>query len=176
MAGGGDIVFGMLNVMNSHLKPLAETSPELIDTIATVVLSIGLLSQSLGSLCLLALFQPDGATEALIGWSIAQPVLYAQLTNVEFVAESLSLVGGLLILRAHLSEQAKSDGRRIPLGGGGLCVSDGAPHVAIVRTQLLGRLLPPAVYLYHGQGASLVLVGQFASLGVFGQNAPSIRI
>ena len=66
--------------------------------------------------------------------------------------------------------------RRIPLGGGGLCVSDGAPHVAIVRTQLLGRLLLPAVYLYHGQGASLVLVGQFASLGVFGQNAPSIRI
>ena len=85
-------------------------------------------------------------------------------------------VGGMLIVRAHLSEQAQSDGRRIPLGGDGLCVSDGAPHVAIVRTQLLGRLLPPAVYLYHGQGASLVLVGQFARLVYLGQNAPRIRI
>jgi len=132
-----------------YLRPLAETSPEIVDTIATVVLSIGLLAQSVGSLCLLALFQPEGATEALIGWTIAQPVLYAQLANVEFVAESLSLVGGLLILRARLSEQAKSDGRRIPLGGGGLCAPDGAPDAAIARTQLVGRLLIPALYLYH---------------------------
>ena len=64
------------------------------------------------SLCLLALVQPDGATKVLIGWAIAQPVMYAQLANVEFVAESLSMVGGLLVLRAHLSEQAEREGRQ----------------------------------------------------------------
>ena len=125
------------------IQPLAAASPDLVGYIATVVLGVGLLAQSLGSLCLVALIQPDGATKALIGWAIVQPVLYAQLANVEFVAESLSLVGGLLMLRAHLvSEQARRD----PLNGGGL---DGAAQAAVARTQLLGRLLLPAVYLYH---------------------------
>ena len=145
-----------------YLKSLAATSPGLVSGIATVALGIGLLVQSLGSLCLLALFQSDGATKVLIGWAVAQPVMYAQLANLEFVAESLSLVGGLLILRAHLlSEQAKRDSRRVPLGGGTLCVpadADSAPEVAIARTQLLGRLLLPSVYLYR----ALTLLGSLA--------------
>ena len=133
-------------------QPLADASPDLIRNAAAVVLGAGLLAQSLGSICLVALIQPDVATKALIGWAIVQPVLYAQLTNLEFVAESLSLIGGLLIMRAHLSEQAKRDGRRVPLGGGTLCVPadpDSAPELAIARTQLLGRLLLPSVYLYR---------------------------
>ena len=142
-------------------QPLAEASPHLIYYAAAVVLAAGLLAQSLGSLCLVALIQPDVATKALIGWAIVQPVLYAQLTNFEFVAESLSLVGGLLIMRAHLSEQAKRDGRRVPVGGGTLCVPadpDSAPELAIARTQLLGRLLLPSVYLYR----ALTLLGSLA--------------
>ena len=79
-----------------YLKPLAETSPDLVGAIASAALGFGLLAQMAGSLCLLALVQPFIATKALIGWAIAQPLLYAQLANVEFVAESLSLVGGLL--------------------------------------------------------------------------------
>lgn len=106
------------------------TSSGFVFVIATIALSIGLLAQSLGSICLLALLQPDGATKALIAWTIAQPALYGQLSNIEFVTESLSLVGGLLMLRAHLiSEQERH-------GGG-------------ARTRLLGRLLLPAVYLYY---------------------------
>ena len=142
-------------------QPLAEASPHLTYYAAAVVLAAGLLAQSLGSLCLVALIQPDVATKALIGWAIVQPVLYAQLTNFEFVAESLSLVGGLLIMRAHLSEQAKRDGRRVPVGGGTLCVPadpDSAPELAIARTQLLGRLLLPSVYLYR----ALTLLGSLA--------------
>ena len=136
-----------------YLAPLAASSPGVVAVMATVILGVGLLAQSLGSLCLLALVQPDGATEALIAWVIAQPFLYAQLANVEFVAESFSLVGGLLILRAHLAEKANRDGRTVPLGGGLLCAADGtacAPEgPGIARTQLIGRLLLPAVYLYH---------------------------
>jgi len=132
-----------------YLKPLAATSPELVGAIAMVALGIGLLAQSLGSLCLLANFQPDHATKALVCWAIVQPVLYAQLANGEFVAESLSLIGGLFILRAQISEQAMRDGRRVPVGGGGLCAPDDAPEAAIARAQLVGRLLLPAIYLYH---------------------------
>ena len=151
------------------LKPLAAISPELVGAIATVVLGIGLLAQLLGSLCLLALLQPDGAAKALIGWALAQPVLYAQLANGEFVAESLSLVGGLLVLRAHLSQQAMRDGRHVPLGGGMMCAADGAePEAAIARTQLLGRLLLVAVYLYYAAGILRGnLAGEHRSLSMF---------
>jgi len=143
-----------------YLKPLAATSPALVSTIAMLALSAGLLAQSLGSFCLLTMVHPDSASKALICWTIAQPVMYAQLANVEFVAESLSMVGGLLVLRAHLSEQAEREGRHVPLGGGGLCVpGESAPEAAIARTQLLGRLLLLSVYLYH---AWLVLRGLLA--------------
>jgi uncharacterized membrane protein YphA (DoxX/SURF4 family) len=147
-----------------YLKPLVSSvrSAELVGNVARVVLGIGLLAQLLGSLCLLALLQPDRATKALIGWVIAQPVLYAQLANAEFVAESISLVGGLLILRAHLSEQARREGdeaARVALGGGGLCAPDKGACAAIARTQLLGRLLLPA-YLYH---AGIILLGGLAA-------------
>lgn len=112
------------------LKWLLEKSPNLASVIAFVALGIGLLAQLLGSIWLLALIRPDGATMALIGWAIAQPVLYDQLSNFELVSESLSLVGGLLMLRAHL-------------------VFGQARYGCGARTQLLGRLLLPSMYLYH---------------------------
>lgn len=118
------------------LRWLAQSSPNFVGVLATVALAAGLLSQAFGSVCLLALHQPDGATKALIGWTIAQPILYAQLSNFEFVSESLSLVGGLFMLRAHLLPEL-------------------AAHGAGARTQLIGRLLLPAGYIYR---AGLFLV------------------
>ena len=69
---------------------------------STIFLLLGLLAQFLGSFCLLCLKKITFATNALITWVIVQPILYGQLSNFEFVAESLSLVGGLLLLKAHL--------------------------------------------------------------------------
>lgn len=160
-----DDSFRVLTRFNDHTKqigeqgcmrPLAGDSPELVGLVATVALSIGLLCQLVGSLCLIACRQVDKATKALIGWAIAQPILYAQLANVEFVAESLSIVGGLLILRAALDEGAKRDGyRRLAMSGGELVPPDDKRDKVIARTQLLGRNLLPAIYLYH----ALILLG-----------------
>lgn len=122
------------------LKWLAATSPGLVGIISTVALGIGLVAQSLGSLCLLVLHQPEVATKALIGWAIAQPILYAQLSNVDLVTESLSLIGGLLMLRVHL-------------------VSKDAKYGACAKTQLLGRMLLPAAYLYS---AGCFLISAFS--------------
>ena len=105
-------------------------SPVMKKIFGAIFLGIGVLAQLLGSLCLLASRHPDGSTKALIGWTIAQPVLYGQLSNVEFITESISLVGGLLMLRAHL-------------------VYDRAANVVGARTQLLGRLLLPVMYMYY---------------------------
>jgi uncharacterized membrane protein YphA (DoxX/SURF4 family) len=112
------------------LSLLESISPKLVGIVATVALGIGLLAQFLGVFCLLMLFQPDYATKALICWMITQPVLYGQLSNIEFVAESLSLIGGLLMLRAHL-------------------VFTQTSHGSGTHTQLLGRLLLPTMYLYY---------------------------
>jgi len=112
------------------LNLLESISPKLVGFVATVALGIGLLAQFLGVFCLIMLFQPDYATKSLICWTITQPVLYGQLSNVEFVAESLSLIGGLLMLRAHL-------------------VFKQTRHGSGKYTQLLGRLLLPTMYLYY---------------------------
>ena len=152
-----------------YLKSMAETQPELVNVLGTVALTVGLLAQSLGSLCLLALYMPDEAAKVLMGWALAQPVLYAQLANVQFMAESLSLVGGLYILRAHLYEQAKrNDYRRVPSGGGELLAPDDKEYVSegdIARTQLLGRLLLMAAYLYHA--GSLLRTAFGSSISIF---------
>lgn len=74
------------------------------------------------------LSQTDRSTKVLVGWAIAQPFLYGQLSNFKFVAESLSIVGGLLLLRAHLVASSEGVGARI---------------------QLVGRLLIPAMYVYY---------------------------
>lgn len=105
-------------------------SPALTKTFAAIFLGIGVMAQLLGSSFLLAGYYPDGSTKALIVWTVAQPLLYGQLTNVEFVTESISLIGGLLMLRAHL-------------------VYERASNAVGARTQLLGRLLLPAMYLYY---------------------------
>lgn len=110
------------------LQWLASSSTGLVDVMATILLTSGLLAQSIGSVCLLSLIQPDITTKALICWSIAQPVLYVELSNIEFLVESISLIGGLLLLRAHL----------VPGAG--------------AHTQLLGRLLVPMVYVYQAWG------------------------
>jgi len=111
-----------------YLNWLAETSPGLVSFIVTILLGMGILAQCLSSMCLLALPTPVVSTTVLIGWAILQPVLYAQLSNMEMVANSLSLIGGLIMLRAHFISKQGEDAARM---------------------SLVGRLLLPVVYLYH---------------------------
>jgi len=89
------------------------------------VLVIGILAQIFGSLCIVGSQYIDWSTKALIAWLIVQPILYKQASNFDLLMESCSLVGGLLLLRSHMVKDSWSS-----------------------RTQLLGRLLLPAMYLY----------------------------
>jgi len=116
------------NVEQESMQWLLQKSPTLVSATAVIALGIGLSAQFVGSFCLLSLQHLDLATKALIGWVIAQPVLYAQLFNLDFIIESLSVLGGLLILRSHLVFDQSSDSAHI---------------------QLLGRLLIPPMALYH---------------------------
>lgn len=101
----------------------------LVQVSSTVILACGFLAQSIGSICLLLKRWVDTSSKALIIWVILQPILYGQLSNIELVAESLSLVGGLLLIRANLVVYDKED--------------QGS------RLQLFGRLLLPSMYFYY---------------------------
>jgi len=120
-----DDSFRMFTNFTDHTK---EVEQFLGHGIATVALGSGLLAQFFGSCCLLSLIHIDIATKVLIGWVIVQPMLYAQLSNYGFVAESLAVLGGLLLLRAHLVYEQSNDSAHI---------------------QLLGRLLIPPMYLHY---------------------------
>jgi len=120
---------------------LPAVSNDLVSVIATVVLGLGLIVQWLGSLGVLALIHPDASTKSLILWTILQPILYAQLSNVEYIFQSLSLVGGLLILRSQIVFFNNKNNNTTSRTG-----RDGA-----ARSHLLGRLLLPAAYLYDAK-------------------------
>ena len=123
-----DDSFRMLTNFENHVVQVAAITLY-NPTLATVAVGVGLCVQSFGALAVIANFKIRAATLALIGWTITQPFLYAQGTNLEFLAESMSLLGGLVLLRAHHQPS-----------------QDAAKHT----TQFLGRLLLPSMYLYYG--------------------------
>ena len=108
------------------LRWMVSGAPQLAQFFAAIFLGVGLLAELGGSLCLLFLTYPNAATLALIGWTIVQPVMFAQLSNFMMLAESLSLLGGLLMLRTHLVYDPFN-----------------------VQIQLAGRILLPVTYLYY---------------------------
>jgi len=128
------------------LKWLNAISPFL----TMIVLAVCLLAQFIGSLCILALIRPKFATQVLIGCAIAQPMLNGQLSNFDFVAESLTLIGGLLMLHAHVTIEKANDG-------------------IVARTQMVGRMLLPAAYLYKAGVffSSAFTLDETSSLGMY---------
>jgi len=101
--------------------------------------TLGVLVQSIASLGLLV--KPSVGhvwCPLLIGWEVLQPVLYGQLANLEFVCGSLSIVGGLCLLMAHLQKESDSEEGK-----------SSAHNTFQVGTELTGRLLLPSSYTYQ---------------------------
>lgn len=111
--------------LDDSLHTLLDFS-EHLQKVNAFVLVIGTLAQIFGSLCVVGNQYIDWSTKALIAWVIVQPILYKQVSNVDLLLESCSLLGGLLLLRSHMVNDSWSS-----------------------TTQLLGRLLLPAIYLYE---------------------------
>lgn len=112
---------------------LVASTPNFVTLMSTIVLGLGLCIQLFGSCYVLVSHDIHIATKALICWVIMQPFLYAQLSNMELVSESISLIGGLLMLYVHAQSKQKRSG------------SDANNEL----TSLIGRLLLPAAYIYQ---------------------------
>jgi len=131
---------------------------EHLQNVNAFVLVIGTLAQIFGSLCIVGNQDIDWSTTALIAWLIVQPILYKQASNVDLMSESCSLIGGLLLLRSHhvVNDSSWSS-----------------------RTELLGRLLLPAMYLYDVGAVYLtkaVVIDQTDSVAIFLENLSSFLV
>jgi uncharacterized membrane protein YphA (DoxX/SURF4 family) len=100
--------------------------------------------QSLGALAVLCERQELQGCVALICWCCVHPAIYAQMGNGEFVAETISVIGGLCILLSHLKAMRASHSL-LPTGPSQL---PGAP--ASDGLCLLGRILLCSYFAYYG--------------------------
>ena len=97
----------------------------------------------------------------LLGWCMFHPIMYRQETNWEFVLETLTIMGGLLILLSSLMLEEASRLARIESGGSGpakilpakaVGPASGLDNPAAARAhslQAFGRVLMMSVFLYY---------------------------
>lgn len=104
------------------------TTKEILAGRCALLLSIVI--QATGCLCVLGGGAAPFGCELLILWCVAHPVFYGQWNHAEFLAETVSLIGGLLVLRGYLDKERSG-----------------------ARCRLAGRLLLPSLYAYHAASA-----------------------
>jgi uncharacterized membrane protein YphA (DoxX/SURF4 family) len=99
------------------------------------------LVQTAGALLVLTDRSPlaEAGCVLLAVWTAAHPFLYAQHSNAEFVVESVSIIGGLLILLSNRRALARS------------MHSGGGTEPATDQLQLAGRACLSALYVFYAQ-------------------------
>lgn len=83
----------------------------------------------------------------LLGWCLFHPFMYKQQTNWEFMLETTTIIGGLLVLLSHEQLNAHASAASILLPGGA------KPSEALKergnRLKMLGRVLITAIFFYY---------------------------
>jgi len=108
--------------------------------------------QSLGVFLILSEVKPQAGCWILLVWAGIHPFLYAQQRNLEFLLESVTIIGGLLILlsseRSVLRERARL---QLPGGEGAAAAREQKAAAAEEsgRLLLVGRVALSAVFVYY---------------------------
>ena len=102
---------------------------------------------------------PEFGCYLLLAWCMWHPFMYRQQTNWEFVLETCTIMGGLLVLLSamqtsyHDARQLASVGKlpvKAPTEGGGASVDATPPMLkAAHRNQATGRVLITAVFIFY---------------------------
>jgi len=103
---------------------------------------------------------PEAGCYLLLAWCLWHPFMYRQQTNWEFVLETCTIMGGLLVLLSHVqtshhdarqaAQQGKLPSKAPSSEGGG--VQDGATSPLLIsagRNQATGRVLITAVFIFY---------------------------
>jgi hypothetical protein len=102
---------------------------------------------------------PEFGCYVLLAWCMWHPFMYRQQTNWEFVLETCTIMGGLLVLlsamqtSAHDARQLATVGKlpvKAPTEGGGAS-ADATPSMlkAAHRNQATGRVLITSVFIFY---------------------------
>lgn len=140
---------GQIHTMKS--VGIGEGMGEWTEAIQTVLPSVFIMTQSAGVLLILTRLAPQAGCIILIVWAAIHPFLYAQQTNLEFLLESVTIIGGIIIL---LTSERAIKMREMRLGGHGGSAgtpAEAAASAAIEKNQLLfaGRIMLSAVFVYY---------------------------
>ena len=96
------------SVSNGYLSQLfGEGWYALTTALPVALLALGLVTQGVSTALILANVHADVGTCCLLAWCMLHPALYAQLSNFEFCAETITLMGGLFILLSQVRYEAK---------------------------------------------------------------------
>ena len=80
----------------------------------------------------------------LLGWCLFHPFMYKQQTNWEFMLETTTIMGGLLVLLSHEQLNVHASDLSLP----GTAKPTEALKERANRLQMVGRLLITAIFLY----------------------------
>ena len=80
----------------------------------------------------------------LLGWCVFHPFMYKQQTNWEFMLETTTIMGGLLVLLSHEQLNVHASDLSLP----GTAKPTEALKERANRLQMVGRLLITAIFLY----------------------------
>jgi len=83
----------------------------------------------------------------LLAWCLFHPFMYSQLTNGEFMLETLTIMGGLLILLSHEQLNAHASASALLLPGG--AKPSESLKARANRLQMVGRVLITSIFLYY---------------------------
>lgn len=87
----------------------------------------------------------------LLSWCLIHPIMYRQETNVEFVLETLTIMGGLLILLSHcmLVSAGRATAQGLPAKAVGSSATEGADASRAHGVQAIGRVMIMSIFLYY---------------------------
>ena len=127
---------------------------------ATVMPAVFIVTQATGVFLVLSGRAPEQGCMTLLVWTAIHPFLYLQQKNLEFLLESVTIIGGLLILlssernlrkRQEAIELQARPGERAALVGGDEEVAEQREEAQeqTDRLQLGGRVAVSAVFVYY---------------------------
>ena len=105
---GGDYA-GQVGTMEMLWDKSPISSVISVQRLAGVLPLVFVAVQAVGVMLILSETRPQLGCVVLISWTAVHPLLYKQQTNAEFMLESVTIMGGLLILLS--SERAKERAR-----------------------------------------------------------------
>jgi len=135
--------------------------------LAAILPAVFILTQGVSVGLILLEFHPEAGCTALLIWTGLHPFIYKQQKNLEFLLESVTIMGGLMVLLSSERKTRKDHERNScgsELGGLLLSANDAAEEKDLL--QLFGRCCISAVFLFYGGKMMHERVQSFSGLSM----------